>query len=128
MDSCNLDICILPISGGGFPVQVGSCCLLGDVQYVPDVVLASSGGSLAAYLMAAGEWTPKKVPIILEQVTSKMFARKWSMPIFNHLYSLSQGSIFDRGSGGDELLSKLFDCKKIQYHTISIHSIRIPIY
>lgn len=108
-----MDICVLPISGGGFPVQVASCCMLADVGYSPNVVFASSGGSICAFIMQASEWNSHKVPLIMEQLSSNLFAKKWAVPILTNLYSLCKGSIFSSGNGGEKLFATMFDAKKL---------------
>lgn len=109
-----MEVCTLPISGGGFPIQLTSCCILADVGYKPDLVFAASGGSLCAFIMLAGDWDSTRVPLIVENVSSKMFAEPWKIPVLDKLYSISQGSIFNNGKGGEELFLQLFDARKLQ--------------
>lgn len=85
----------MPISGGGFPVQIGACCLMSDVGYKPELVFAASGGSVCAFTMMASEWKASKVPLFLEQMSSSMFMMQWGIPLLNNLYSLCKGSIYE---------------------------------
>lgn len=109
-----MEVCILPISGGQFTAQVASCCMLADVGYKPNLIFASSGGSVCAFVMMATDWTTTKVPLLMEQLTSHLFAEEWTFPVMHNLYSLLQGSIFNNGNGGEELFIDLFDSKKLQ--------------
>lgn len=103
----------MPISGGGFPVQIASSCVMADVGYKPEFVFAASGGSVSAVTMMASEWKAHKVPLILEHMSSDMFAVEHNVPMLKSIYSLSKGSLYASGSGGKVLLSKLFDCEKL---------------
>lgn len=88
--------------------------LLSQVNYVPNLVFASSGGSICAFVMLASDWDCRKVSQVLENICSKMFVQEWNFPLLQKLYSLSQGSLFDKGSGGAELFARLFDSRKLQ--------------
>lgn len=109
-----MEVCILPISGGGFPIQVASCCLMADIKYVPDIVFASSGGSICAFVMLASEWNALRVPMIMENLSADMFVEHWNFPILQKLYSISKGSIFNNGTGGENLFVSLFNSEKLQ--------------
>lgn len=108
-----MEVCILPISGGGFPIQISSCCILADVDYVPELVFASSGGAICAFLMMAADWKSRKVPLILENISSDLFLDKWKFPVLRNLYSVCQGSRFKASTAGEKLFHSLFDSRKI---------------
>ena len=84
--------------------------MLADLKVKPDLVFASSGGSVCAFI----DWDPSRVPLVLEKVTSSFFIKEWNVPLFKHLYSLYQGSVYNKGDGGRSLFLNLFDSKKIQ--------------
>lgn len=64
-------------------------------------------------MMATG-WDSRRVSLVLENISSKMFADQWRVPMFEKLYGISQGSIFNSGNGGADLLRNLFDSESIQ--------------
>lgn len=109
-----MEVNILPISGGGFPIQVASTCMLADVGYKPELIFSSSGGSVCAFVMLASEWKSSKVPLLMEHLSSSLFVEEWTVPVLQNLYSLCQGSIFNSGKGGEELFSNLFDFEKLK--------------
>lgn len=64
--------------------------------------------------MLASDWDSSRVPLILENISSDMFAQPWNIAILHKLYSISKGSIFNAGKGAEDLFTSLFDSTKLQ--------------
>ena len=57
-----MKIFILPVSGGGFATQLGILYyLLEAKRIIPDIVLGSSGGNVAAYISMLSNWYHKTI-------------------------------------------------------------------
>ena len=85
-----LSVYCLPISGGGFVAQLGLLSelyvakwiaegkrLKGSKAYQPNLVFASSGGNVAAYIAMAGDWSPEGMTRVAEKISTPMFIRSW---------------------------------------------------
>jgi hypothetical protein len=73
-----MKICVLPISGGGFPIQLGILCALCDIEYRPHLALGSSGGNLAAYLATAANWNSRGILRHAQDLTQDFFVNSWT--------------------------------------------------
>lgn len=121
---------VLPVSGGGFPVQLAGLSETyealkinkglwsGSKDYSPDLVCAASGGNVAAYLALAADWNIEGIYRILENVDSKLFVRSWwpenlaFMPTW--MLSIFTGTLYQTGTGPSKLLEKIFNSHTIQ--------------
>jgi predicted acylesterase/phospholipase RssA len=73
-----MKIIVCPISGGGFPVQLGILSLLCDVKYKPDLALASSGGNVATYVTIAAQWSSQHIKRLIKSLDSNFFIKSWT--------------------------------------------------
>jgi hypothetical protein len=109
----------LPVSGGGFVVQLAALQLLSTIRFVPDVSMGSSGGNLAAYVGAAANWRWKGIERIARQLSHHMFAQSWSMfrPLA-FLIGYYKGELYDHGTGAEEFFRRHFACDTIQHYEL----------
>lgn len=86
---------VLPVSGGAFPTQLAAIQCLCDAGFHPDVTLAASGGNVAAYVAAAGEWKSNGIERVASTLQHSYFFRPW-IPVgpFNALFSFFKGSVY----------------------------------
>jgi predicted patatin/cPLA2 family phospholipase len=112
MDSFNLFI--LPASGGSFVVQLAILQHLSVVGCVPDLMLASSGGNIAAYIASAAEFQSAKIERVATDLKSSLFVTPWSnISMIAKTQGFFSGSVFDHGSGTQAFLKKYFTEKTI---------------
>lgn len=115
---------VMPISGGGFPVQLAEVSLLydaykinnpmftGEKDYTPDLVYGASGGNVAAYVSMGGDWYYQGILRMVENINSKMFIKSWwpddldFMPTW--VLSIFTGTVFRAGYGPEQLLTQAF--------------------
>jgi predicted acylesterase/phospholipase RssA len=112
-------ILVLPVSGGGFVSQLAILQHLCEVQFVPDLTLASSGGNVAAYVAAAANWKWAGIERIASELTQELFAKPW-----NNISSLSliigyfKGDVYNKGSGVHNFISRHFSPTSITKYEI----------
>lgn len=102
-------VLVLPISGGGFTSQLTVLQLLSrrDINY--DIVLAASGGNIAAYIAMAAEWKEYGIERVARMVKSDMFVSRWlPTPLPSTLYGFFRGSLYNTGVGCDPILRELY--------------------
>jgi len=120
---------VLPVSGGGFPVQLAELCELfeaikknklqfkSDIDYKPNLVLGASGGNVAGYLAMAGDWYYQGVYRVLEYLSSGVFVESWC-PELNFIptwvWTFFTGSVYRAGPGPVNILNTFFDKQLIQ--------------
>lgn len=123
-----LRIYCLPVSGGGFPVQVAFLAemyeafkllkklLNGERDYSPDIMLGASGGNLACYLASAGDFSYQGILRICEFLNAKMFIKNWGPLHFipSLLFIPFTGSLFTTGENSSHVLKIFFDSTTIQ--------------
>lgn len=107
-------IFVCPVSGGGFPNQIGLMSQLLSLDVRPNLVLGSSGGNVAAYVGLAAEWNPSSIPAIVTSLNSGLFAQSWWPRYLAALFpswaiGILKGSIYAAGTGADVLFRDLFD-------------------
>lgn len=102
-------VLILPVSGGGFVSQLAILQHLCEVNFIPDVTLASSGGNVAAYVASAARWKWAAIEMIARDLTHNLFVKPWSSigPV-SLAIGYFNGNIYDRGTGVDEFISRHF--------------------
>lgn len=114
-----MKVFILPISGGGFVVQLAIIQHLSEVNIIPDLTMSSSGGNVAAYVSAAADWKWAKIERIARELNNELFAKPWSnVAMISFLTGFFQGNLYDKGSGVEEFLKKYFTSEKIIKHEI----------
>lgn len=117
-----MKIYILPISGGGFPAQIG---LLKELYkstktsdkpgIKPDLVFASSGGNVAAYIAMLGDWTDTGISRNCTLLDSSLFVESWTPPFFPTwiAFPLTK-SVYRNGEGVKRLFDQIFTPNSIQ--------------
>jgi predicted acylesterase/phospholipase RssA len=110
-----MEAMVLPVSGGGFPAQLGLIQALLDGGYSPPhLVLASSGGNVAAYVAAMAGWNVNAISRVSKSLTQDLFIRNWIPFPLHHLFGFFQGSLYRHGNGADSLLSTYSTQSSIQ--------------
>ena len=119
----------LPISGGGFPVQLALLSKIYDAiklnkinftgnDYTPQFLLAASGGNIAAYLGLAGDWSYEGICRVSENINSEMFVKSWLPKDLSFIptwaLSVFTGTIYRSGDSAIELLKMAFPGQKIK--------------
>ncbi|AYV86340.1 MAG: patatin-like phospholipase [Solumvirus sp.] len=108
-----MKVLILPISGGGFPVQLGILSKLCDAKYEPDLVLSSSGGNVSAYIAAAGGWQSKGIKRVAKCLSKDFFLTSWTEGLFSFIPSWIPGffmdSFFNSSTLGIEFFKENFN-------------------
>lgn len=90
-----MKILVLPISGGGFPFQLAIIRDLASIEWKPNISLATSGGNVAAYTAAAGDWKVDGINAACLKLSSNVFTKSWlPSTIPSHIVGLFQGSIY----------------------------------
>lgn len=97
-----MKIFVLPISGGGFPVQLA---MLKDINIKPDVMMTASGGNVASYLYLAS--FNYSMNDIINYINRDMFIR-------GNKFSAFFRNGFLPGVGIDKLFDKFFTKESIQ--------------
>ena len=110
---------ILPISGGGFVNQLGILQHLCEVNFKPDLTLASSGGNVAAYIASAANWKWSAIERISRELSQDLFVKKWSsIPTMAILIGFFKGNSYNKGNGVKDFLNKYFTEKTITNYEI----------
>ena len=110
---------VLPVSGDGFPVQLGILEHLCESGFVPDITLSSSGGNVAAYVAAAADWKWAAIERISRELSHDLFASPWnSVSSVAMIIGYFQGNAYNKGSGVYEFLSRYFTPVSIMKYEI----------
>ena len=80
---------VLPVSGGYFPLQLAQLTWMGPRP--PAYVLGSSGGNIAAYIAAAGGWSPTGTAPVVDLLYSRLFVKSWWPFYLGYLPSVLRG-------------------------------------
>lgn len=109
----------LPASGGGFVSQLGIIQHLCETGFIPDLILASSGGNVAAYVAAAANWKWAGIERIARELSQDLFARPWNSVLsISKAIGYFKGDVYDKGSGVDDFLSRYFTPSSITKYEI----------
>lgn len=125
-------IYVLPISGGGFVSQLALLAELYDATFeddfahtmrdsslgivhkrslpgTPDLVLASSGGNVAAYLAMVSGWSSGGITNNISAVKASIFVQPWTPPFLPSwvMFPFTQ-SLYRNGSGMDQLFMAMY--------------------
>lgn len=91
---------VLPVSGGCFAVQLAFLQLIVEGGLGrPSLVLASSGGAVAAYTALAAGWKAAGIARIAGTYCSSMFSRKWFGAPLDLPAALYEGTLYREGTG-----------------------------
>lgn len=116
-----MKIYILPISGGGFPVQMAFLKILYQatksevkIGITPDIVFSSSGGNVSAYIAMMGDWRDNYITKNIHIINSTLFVESWTPPFFPTwlVYPLTK-SIYRNGDGVKEVFNRVYTKKSI---------------
>lgn len=114
-----LKVYCLPVSGGALVAQLALLkeLLSSEQNLSPDLVLASSGGNVSAYIAMAANWNPTAIDRISSQIESQMLVMNWWPKHLDFLptalIGVFSGSIYRQGYGVSKLYENLFSCKSI---------------
>jgi len=132
-----MKIYVLPISGGGFVSQIALLAEVYDATYdcdntydyhrsvrlgsksaqpgTPDLVLASSGGNVAAYLAMVSGWSSSGLAQNIKSVHSSIFVQPWTPPFLpSGIMFYSTKSIYRNGTGMDQLFTSMFTPQSVK--------------
>lgn len=122
-----LVVYVLPVSGGGFPTQIGLLAEYGEARQIlqryrrkisrkkdPDLVLASSGGNVAAYLGLAADWEGRSLLRIASRLYTEMFIQSWFPSPFcqyipTWMAGIFYGSFYRQGVGSEKFFHTYFN-------------------
>lgn len=110
-----LDILILPVSGGGFPCQLAGLQHLCQIKYRPNLILASSGGNVSAYILLASTYHKQKMERIVSELTPQFFVSPWTLS--NHLSIVRgffNGTVYNQGNGLHQFMESYFDSNSVR--------------
>lgn len=114
-----MHVLILPISGGAFVNQLAMLQHLSEVDYCPDVTLASSGGNVAAYIAAAADWKWNAIERIAGRLSKDLFVSRWSsMSGMSLFYGYFKGEMYNKGLGVSQLLHSAFTEESVKKYEI----------
>lgn len=111
----------MPCSGNLFAVQLGMLCALSSAYTInkkiedlaPDIILASSGGNMAAYTALASDWSRERMLHNLNLFNSEAFISSWSDSAPSWVFMPFSRSIFRQGFGFRPLFKHLFYSKQL---------------
>lgn len=115
-------IYIAPVSGGGFPAQLGLFKELFKATKTreglgmkPDIVFASSGGNVASYIAMMGNWSDTGISKNCKLIDASLFIESWTPPFFPTwiAFPLTK-SVYRNGVGVKRLFEQVFTTNSIQ--------------
>ena len=107
-------VMIIPVSGGGFVSQLGIIQHICEMGIKPDLIMASSGGNVAAYIAAAAKWKWPGIERIAEDINQNMFIKPWSnISSISLLFGYFKCDIYDHGDGVKDFFYRYFNSKNI---------------
>lgn len=110
---------VLPISGGGFTAQLAGIQLLLRREMKFDIVLAASGGNVAAYIAMAGDWKENGIERVAKMMNSDMFVSRWlPPPLPSMMYGFLSGSLYNRGRGCGCIFDEVYTRGNIKHTEI----------
>lgn len=102
-------ILILPVSGGAFVTQLAILKHLCDVEYRPNITLASSGGNVAAYVASCSDWKSQGIDRVSNELNSTYFAKCWHpLSCIAYFVGFLSGNLYKRGSGPEQFIRDNF--------------------
>lgn len=105
-----MDILVLPVSGGGFVNQLAIMEHLCESGYKPGLIMASSGGNLAAYIALASEWKWQNIRKISTDLNKELFSTQWnSIGMLSTFIGYFKGELYNSGKGVKEFFRKYFN-------------------
>ena len=108
-----MKIFVLPVSGGGFPIQISYLNKLSYHNQEGDIYLTSSGGSVATYLALAGNFRNSAIIKVLSDMDNSKFVSSWTKGIPSIIQGYFKGSVYRRGEGADRIFKNYFNDERI---------------
>lgn len=88
-------ILVLPVSGGRFPVQLVFLKEIIKIGYKPDIILATSGGNICAYLSVISDFELRTFEILLREISSDLLIKeRTSISFLSKIIGFFKGSIY----------------------------------
>lgn len=114
-----MHLLILPVSGGGFVTQLAILQHLCELEYIPDLILASSGGNVAAYIAAAANWKWNNIERISGELSQELFVKSWnSITSLSMVIGYFKGDVFNKGNGVNKFMNKYFNENTVKKYEI----------
>lgn len=112
-------IVIAPVSGAAFVSQLAAIKKLAEFDFVPNIILASSGGNVAIYLSVMANWKWNKIEYLAEKINSGILFSKWSSftPI-SSILGYFKGDAYNKGTGVTKLLEDNIDVEIMKKYEI----------
>lgn len=112
-------VLVLPVSGPGFVAQLAILQHLCEINFIPDLTLASSGGNVAAYVVAAANWKWPGIQRISQSLTKELFVKPWSsIGTIAFAVGYFEGNKHNKGLGVKDFLSEYFTPETIVKYEI----------
>src|SRR5258708_2035167 len=114
-----MQVIVLPGSGKDFTQQLAILQHLCEIDYIPSLLLGSSGGNLSAYIAVAADFKSNRIELLARELKSHFFAVEWSTvkPIAN-IIGFFNGNAFNTGYGLSEFMHTYFIPKLITKYEI----------
>lgn len=114
-----MNILVLNASGDGFIRQLAIMQHLCEIDYVPDLTLASSGGNIVNFICAAANWNWAHIERIARDLKSSYFITPWcDVKLISKCVGFFNGNAFNHGEGANEFLKKYFTKESISKHEV----------
>lgn len=114
-----MNIIILPASGQNFICQLAILQHLCEINYQPSLMLGSSGGNLAAYIVSAADWRSNHVERLAKELKSNFFVQPWhDMKLISGAVGFFNGNAFNSGVGLHEFMKTYFTEESIMKYEI----------
>lgn len=110
---------VLPVSGGGFVSQLAIIQHLCEAEITPDLMVASSGGNVAAYVAAAADWKWSAVERIAKELSKDFFSSPWaSFSSLSAVIGYFKGDAYNKGKGVLDFMKDTFTKSTINKYEI----------
>jgi hypothetical protein len=114
-----MNIIVLPASGQNFVCQLAILQHLCEIKYEPSLMLGSSGGNLAAYLVCAADWNSHHIERLAKELKSHYFAQPWNgIKLLSGAIGFFNGNAFQAGYGLHEFMKTYFTPQSITKYEI----------
>jgi len=107
-----IEVLVLPISGGGFANQLGITHALSKNGFDTPLMFGASGGNVAAYLTHAANFDPDLIRSIASELKPSMFCTPWfsAVTLYSYYHGYTkEGSIYNSGEDNAAFFEKHFN-------------------
>jgi predicted acylesterase/phospholipase RssA len=109
----------LPVSGGSFPFQIRALIELSEEGWKPDVLFATSGGNVSAYLGLTANFEAPALRRLLKEINSDLFIqRNADTPSLDAFTRFFKGCLYNPSTKLGHLLQKYHNQDTIQRYEI----------